>query len=55
MTATALPVQADWEDFLKDHFPGFLLPKSEHHRVTPDVARAFLEALGLPGRNLSAF
>lgn len=54
MSRTALPVRPDWEVFLQEHFPGFLLPKNAHHRVTPDVARAFLEALGLPGRNLSA-
>lgn len=38
----------DWEGWLADAFPGFLLPSSMHKAIAPDVAARFLARLGRP-------
>lgn len=43
---------AVWEHYLDERFPGYLLPSSERHKVTAEVARSFLEGLGLKARSL---
>lgn len=49
MTATQ---PAEWESFLEKNFPGYLLPQSSRYQVTEEVARAFLDALGIRVRDL---
>lgn len=39
---------ADWEVWLGEQFPGFLLPASMHQAVQPEVAARFLARLGRP-------
>lgn len=38
----------DWEAWLADEFPGFLLPSSIHKAIAPEVAARFLARLGRP-------
>lgn len=38
----------DWEAWLADEFPGFLLPSSMHSAIAPEVAARFLARLGRP-------
>ncbi len=38
----------DWEAWLADEFPGFLLPSSMHKAIPPEVAARFLARLGRP-------
>ena len=38
----------DWEAWLADEFPGFLLPSSMHKAIAPEVAARFLARLGRP-------
>lgn len=38
----------DWEAWLADEFPGFLLPSSMHRAIAPEVAARFLARLGRP-------
>lgn len=40
--------RADWEVWLGEQFPGFLLPASMHKAVAPAVAARFLARLGRP-------
>lgn len=40
--------RADWEDWLADAFPGFLLPSAMHRAIAPEVAARFLARLGRP-------
>lgn len=41
-----------WQEYLEEHFPGFLLPHTERCRLTRAAAETFLERLGLGARNL---
>jgi hypothetical protein len=36
---------APWEQFLSEHFPGYLLPESHRTRIEADEAARFLERL----------
>lgn len=38
----------DWEEWLADEFPGFLLPDSMHKATPPEVAARFLARVGRP-------
>ncbi|MFP2924226.1 hypothetical protein ACLESO_03200 [Pyxidicoccus sp. 3LG] len=38
-------VTAPWEEFLREHFPGYLLPESHRTRIEPADAARFLEQL----------
>ena len=39
---------ADWEGWLADEFPGFLLPSAMHQAIAPEVAERFLARLSRP-------
>ena len=41
-----------WQAYLEQHFPGFLLPHTERHRLTRAAAEAFLDRLGLGAPHL---
>ncbi len=38
--------EASWEDFLRLHFPGYLLPDAGRHELSEEAAIRFLEGLG---------
>jgi hypothetical protein len=49
---TVIPAPA-WDDYLRLHFPGYLLPEASLHALSEEAAQRFLEGLGArPGELL---